>query len=213
MSDLRAYYRALHRRFGPQHWWPGETPFEVMVGAILTQNAAWTNVEKAIHNLKTYDLLDPYKLHELDQDTLALAIKPAGYFNVKARRLKSFIEWFVTKHGGEVDALRRVPPDRLREELLSVKGIGPETADSILLDALDVPTFVVDAYSYRVLSRHDLIGEEATYDDMKEYFEKRLPRDSKLFNEFHALLVAVGKDYCRSKARCEECPLKRYLPK
>jgi endonuclease-3 related protein len=213
MRDLPAYYRALLKRFGPQRWWPGETPFEVMVGAILTQNTAWSNVEKAIHNLKTYDLLDPHKLHELDHDTLALAIKPAGYFNVKARRLKSFIEWFVTKYEGDVGALKRVAPDRLREELLSVKGIGPETADSILLYALDVPSFVVDAYTYRLLTRHDLIGEEATYDDMKELFEKRLPRDRKLYNEFHALIVAVGKDFCRSKARCDECPLKRFLPK
>jgi endonuclease-3 related protein len=213
MANLRDYYKSLLRRFGPQDWWPGETPFEVMVGAILTQNTAWSNVEKAIHNLKTYDLLDPHKLHELDQDTLALAIKPAGYFNVKAKRLKSFIDWFVTRHQGDVEALKRIPPDRLRAELLEVKGIGPETADSILLYALDVPTFVVDAYTYRVLTRHDLIGEEATYEDMKELFQKRLPPDRKLFNEFHALIVAVGKDFCRSKARCDECPLKRFLPK
>jgi len=213
MADLPTYYRDLLRHYGPQEWWPGETPFEVMVGAILTQNAAWKNVEKAIATLKAYGLLDPHKIHELDQDTLALAIKPAGYFNVKAKRLKSFVEWFVTKHGADVKSLRRIPPDRLREDLLSVKGIGPETADSILLYALDVPTFVVDAYTYRVLTRHGLIGEEATYDDMKEFLEKRLPRDIPLFNEFHALIVAVGKQFCRTKARCEECPLKSHLPR
>jgi endonuclease III related protein len=212
MATLRNYFETLREHFGPQHWWPGETPFEVMVGAILTQNTAWSNVDKAIRNLKTYNLLDPHKLHELDQDTLALAIKPAGYFNVKARRLKSFIEWFVTKYAADVEALRRVPPHRLREELLEVKGIGPETADSILLYALGVPSFVVDAYTWRVLTRHGLLGEEASYDDMKELFEKRLPQDAELYNEFHALLVAVGKDYCRPRARCEECPLKRYLP-
>ncbi|HLF91839.1 MAG TPA: endonuclease III domain-containing protein [Planctomycetota bacterium] len=213
MADLRTYHRDLLRHYGPQEWWPGETPFEVMVGAILTQNTAWKNVEKAIATLKAYDLLDPHKIHALDQDTLALAIKPAGYFNVKARRLKSFVEWFVTKHGADVESLRRLAPDRLREELLAVKGVGPETADSILLYALDLPSFVVDAYTYRVLTRHGLIGEEATYDDLKEFVEKRLPRDVPLFNEFHALIVAVGKQYCRTKARCEECPLKGHLPR
>src|SRR5207247_1333825 len=151
--------------------WPGETPFEVMVGAILTQNTAWSNVEKAIRNLKTYDLLDARKIHELDQDTLALAIKPAGYFNVKAKRLKSFIDWFVTKYQGDVEALKRVPPDRLREELLAVKGIGPETADSLLLYALDVPPFVVDAYTCRVLGRDFLMGEEAPFADVNEPFQ------------------------------------------
>ena len=213
MADLRTYHRDLLSPYGPQEWWPGETPFEVMVGAILTQNTAWKNVEKAIATLKAYDLLDPHKIHALDQDTLALAIKPAGYFNVKARRLKSFVEWFVTKHGADVESLRRLAPDRLREELLAVKGVGPETADSILLYALDLPSFVVDAYTYRVLTRHGLIGEEATYDDLKEFVEKRLPRDVPLFNEFHALIVAVGKQYCRTKARCEECPLKGHLPR
>jgi len=213
MAGLRDYHDDLLRRYGPQHWWPAETPFEVMVGAILTQNAAWKNVEKAIATLRTYGLLDPHKIHELDQDTLALAIKPAGYFNVKAKRLKSFVDWFVTKHGADVDALKALPPHRLREELLEVKGIGPETADSILLYALDVPTFVVDAYTHRVLTRHELIGEEATYDDMKEYVEKRLPRERALYNEFHALIVAVGKQYCRKKAKCEDCPLKGRLPR
>ncbi len=213
MADLRAYYRDLLEHYGPQEWWPGETPFEIMVGAILTQSTAWKNVEKAIATLKTYGLLDARKIHELDQDTLALAIKPAGYFNVKAKRLKSFVEWFVTKHGADVESMRRVPPDRLREELLGVKGVGPETADSILLYALDLPTFVVDAYTHRVLTRHEMIGEEATYDDMKEFLEKRLPRDAPLFNEFHALIVAVGKQFCRKKARCEECPLKGRLPR
>jgi endonuclease-3 related protein len=212
VSTLKDYHKALLKRFGPQGWWPGETPFEVMVGAILTQNTAWKNVEKAIATLKTYGLLDPHKIHETDQDTLALAIRPAGYFNVKAKRLKSLIEWFVTKHDGDVERLKRLPPDRLREELLEVKGIGPETADSILLYALDVPTFVVDTYTYRVLTRHDVIGEEATYDDMKELLERKLPRDRALYNEFHALIVAVGKDFCRATARCEKCPLKRFLP-
>ncbi len=213
MVPLRKYFDALLRRYGPQRGWPAETPFEVMVGAILAQNAAWTSVEKAIHNLKAYGLLDPMRLREIDADTLALAIVPAGTFNVKAGRLKAFVEWFVTRHRGDVEALRALPPARLREELLAIKGVGPETADSILLYALGVPSFVVDAYTHRVLSRHALVPEEADYDEMKGLFEQGLPADAKLFNEFHALLVAVGKEYCRPRARCEECPLKRYLPK
>ncbi len=211
-SPLRKYYAALLRRFGPQEWWPGETPFEVMVGAILTQNTAWTNVEKAIANLRTYGLLDPRRLDEVDAGTLALAIKPAGYFNVKARRLKSYVEWFVRRFDGDAERMKRVPPARLREELLEVKGVGPETADSILLYALDFPSFVVDAYTYRVLTRHGLAPEETTYDEMKELFESSLPAKAPLYNEFHALLVAVGKDFCRAKPRCDECPLRRYLP-
>jgi len=213
MSRLKDYHRDLLAHYGPQGWWPGETPFEVMVGAVLTQNTAWKNVEKAIATLKTFGLLDPHKIHETDQDTLALAIRPAGYFNVKAKRLKSLVAWFVTEHAADVDRLQAMPPDRLREQLLTVHGIGPETADSILLYALEVPTFVIDAYTYRVVTRHGLLGEEAGYDDLKEHFERSLPRDRALYNEFHALLVAVGKEFCRPTARCERCPLKRHLPK
>jgi len=212
MADLKSYYKDLLDHYGPQRWWPAETPFEVMVGAILTQNTAWTNVEKAIRNLKSYGLLDPLKLHEIDQDTLALAIRPAGYFNVKAARLKSFMAWFVTRYGGEVERLKQIPAQRLREQLLEVKGIGPETADSILLYALELPTFVADTYTYRLLTRHGLLSEEAGYEDMQEFFEKNLPRDRALFNEFHALIVAVGKEFCRPKARCEQCPLRKRLP-
>ena len=209
---LETYFRALLRHFGPQGWWPAETPFEVMVGAILTQNTAWTNVEKAILNLKAGNLLDPRRLHETDAGTLALALRPAGYFNVKAARLKAFIAWFLERHGGDVEALKRVEPARLREELLEIKGIGRETADSILLYALDVPTFVVDAYTWRVLSRHGLVPEETEYGEMKELFEGNLPRDAKLYNEYHALLVAAGKEFCRPVPRCAKCPLRKFLP-
>ena len=213
MAPLRKYFDALLARYGPPKWWPGDSPFEVMVGAILTQNTAWKNVEKAIHNLKTYYLLDPRKIHELDQDTLALAIKPAGTYNLKAARLKGFVAWFLERFDGDVERMKQASPDRLREELLEVKGIGPETADAILLYALGMPVFVVDAYTHRVLTRHELALEEATYEDMKEYFERNLPRDAKLYNDFHALIVSVGKDFCRPKAKCEECPLKGFLPR
>jgi endonuclease-3 related protein len=212
MASIRKYFDVLLAHYGPQKWWPADSPFEVMVGAILAQNTAWKNVEKAIRNLKTYELLDARKIHELDQDTLALAIKPAGYYNVKAARLKNFIAWFLSRFDADLERMRQVSPSRLREELLEVKGIGPETADAILLYALEIPTFVVDTYAHRVLTRHDLAIEEATYEDLKETFEKNLPRDAKLYNDFHALIVSVGKEYCRPKARCEQCPLKRFLP-
>jgi endonuclease-3 related protein len=213
MGRLADYARDLLAHYGPQGWWPAESPFEVMVGAVLTQNTSWRNVEKAIATLRTYGLLDPHRIHEIDQDTLALAIRSAGTFNLKAKRLKSLVEWFVTRFGADPGRMKEVPPDRLREELLGLHGIGPETADSILLYAVGVPTFVVDTYAHRVVTRHGLLGEEATYDDLKELFERELPRDPALYNEFHALLVAVGKDFCRPTARCESCPLRGHLPR
>lgn len=209
---LKTFYNALFKRFGPQHWWPAETPFEVMVGAILTQNTSWSNVEKAIANIKILDLLSPDKLHEIDPDILARAIRPSGYFNVKTARLKSYLAWFMESYGGEISAMKRRPMEQLRDELLAVRGIGKETADSILLYAMEMPTFVVDAYTYRVLSRHGLIAEESGYDEIKEYCESNLPGDARLYNEFHALLVMVGKEFCRKVPKCDDCPLKRYLP-
>jgi endonuclease-3 related protein len=213
MAELRKYFDVLLAHYGPPKWWPAESPFEVMVGAILTQNTSWKNVEKAIHNLKVYELLDPRKIHDLDQDTLAMAIKPAGTYNLKAARLKGFVAWFLERFGGDLDRMKQASPDRLREELLEVKGIGPETADAILLYALEMPVFVVDAYTHRLLTRHNLALEEASYDDLKEVFERALPRDPKLYSDFHALIVSVGKDFCRPKAKCDECPLKSHLPR
>ncbi|MBI3096969.1 MAG: endonuclease III domain-containing protein [Planctomycetes bacterium] len=201
------------RHFGPQHWWPGETPFEVIVGAILTQNTAWTNVEKAIRNLKQAGMLDAASLRKAPLPVLAAAIRPAGYFNVKARRLKSFLEWFHETCGSSIARLKARPIESLREDLLSVSGIGRETADSILLYALDKPTFVVDAYTARVLRRHALIDESADYDEIKALLEDSQPRDLARFNEFHALFVAVGK-YCCTKRipRCDACPLRSLTP-
>ena len=210
-SDLSAYYRDLLDQYGPQKWWPAETPFEVMVGAILTQNTAWPNVEKAIATLKTYGLLDPARILELDEETLGLAIRPAGTFRVKAKRLQGFVRWFVER-GADIDKLRALGISTLREELLAIPGIGPETADSILLYAFDLPSFVVDRYTWRVLTRHGLVSEEAGYDEMKDLFEGSLKADRALFNEYHALIVKVGKEHCRSKARCEGCPLEARLP-
>ena len=211
-AKLLAYYRALRKRYGPRRWWPAETPFEVMVGAILTQNTSWKNVEKAIAALKAHDLLDPRRLLELDLGTLELAIRPAGFFRLKAQRLREYLRWYVDRHGADDDRIRALGLDRAREELLSIRGIGPETADSILLYGFGLATFVVDRYTWRVLTRHGIVPEEADYAEMKELFEGHLERDAAMYNEYHALIVNVGKDFCRATARCDECPLKRYLP-
>jgi endonuclease-3 related protein len=206
---LKRIYNLLYKRFGPQDWWPGDTPFEVIIGAILTQNTNWSNVEKAITNLKYAKVLTPEKLHRLDIKKLASLIRPAGYFNIKAARLKSFLDWFFDNYQGKLARLKKIPTDVLRRELLGVKGIGPETADSILLYALDCPVFVVDAYTARVCSRHRLINKNADYHRIQELFESNLPKDVAMFNEYHALLVRVGKEFCRTTPRCDDCPLNR----
>jgi endonuclease-3 related protein len=201
-------YDILYKAFGPQHWWPGETPFEVAVGAILTQNTNWGNVEKAINNLKKSKVLDANVLHQMPHKELASLIKPAGYFNIKAKRLKHFLAFLANHYKGRVEGMLNEDTFMLRHRLLEVNGIGPETADSILLYALDKPVFVIDAYTKRVLARHKLIPEKATYHEIQELFHRNLLTDVKLFNEYHALFVMVGKHYCKPKPRCEECPLK-----
>lgn len=211
-DTLMKIYRELFKAFGPQGWWPGDGPFEVLVGAVLTQNTNWGNVARAIQNLKAAGKLSPQALHKTSPQELAKLIRPAGYFNVKARRLKNLIDWFFEKYNGNLKEMFSEKLDPLREGLLSVKGIGRETADSILLYAGDTPSFVVDAYTYRVLSRHLLIPEDSTYEEIKSFFEDNLPRDVQLYNEYHALLVKVGKDYCKPRnPRCRECPLGELL--
>ncbi len=205
---LNRIYGLLYKNFGPQHWWPGETPFEVMVGAILTQNTSWGNVEKAISNLKRAEVLEPQKLLKLPTTKLAEFIRPAGYFNIKTKRLRNFLKFFMESYDGSVKKMEAVSLSKLREELLSVNGVGRETADSILLYALDKPIFVCDTYTYRILTRHNLCGEEADYDELQSIFMDNLPEDVKLFNEYHALMVRVGKEFCKPKPACEGCPLK-----
>jgi endonuclease-3 related protein len=209
-QTLRAFYDAMYESLGPQHWWPAQTPTEVIIGAILTQNTAWRNVERAIDNLKRAKALDWKRLHELSFEDLAELIRPAGTFNVKARRLKSFIEWFHRRFDLDLDRMFEMSLSSLREELLEVSGIGRETADAILLYAGQKPSFVVDAYTARILYRHNLIDRSADYHEIKELFESNLPDDVRLFNEYHALLVDVGKQHCRPKARCEGCPLEGF---
>jgi endonuclease III related protein len=213
MSHLLTAYERLHAAFGPQHWWPGESPFEIMVGAVLVQNTAWRNVERAIRNLYDAGVMDPNALYALPAEELAELIRPAGYFQVKARRLRNLLKLVVEDYGGALDAMFAVEPFVLREQLLGVHGIGPETADAILLYAGGRPTFVVDTYTHRVLARHGWIEYDAGYHEIKEFCESSLPADAALYNEYHALLVRVGKEHCRRAApRCESCPLADMLP-
>ncbi len=210
---LMVYYAELHARFGHRNWWPADSPFEVCVGAILTQNTAWKNVAKAIHNLKETSVLDPCSLYSLPIDDLAQLIRPAGYYNVKAIRLRNFVVHLVENHQGDLGSLFSAPVDSLRSELLSIKGVGKETADSIILYAASKPIFVIDAYTKRVLARHRLISEKADYDTVQHLFHSNLPMDVGLFNDFHAQFVAVGHYYCKRRPLCEQCPLQRFLPR
>jgi endonuclease-3 related protein len=205
---LTEMYRLLFDRFGPQYWWPGETKIEIVVGAVLTQNTNWKNVEKAIRNLKRKGLLSVGGLESCPLSELAEEIRPAGYYNVKAKRLKNLIRLIIEPYGGDLDRMTADSPEELRRRLLSVNGIGRETADSILLYAAGAPFFVVDAYTYRILSRHGMVDEQITYEDLQSLFMDNLPPDPQLFNEFHALIVRTGKDVCRKVPKCEECPLR-----
>jgi len=205
--QLMDMFHLLLRRFGPQDWWPGETALEMMIGAVLTQNTNWKNVEKALKNLKDLHLLSLNNLRSLSVPELADMLRPAGYFNVKAKRLKNLIAFVFDRYHGNLDVLLKEETGLLREGLLSVKGIGPETADCILLYAAGRPIFVIDAYTHRILSRHSMIHEQATYDELQAFFMDHLPDDPGLFNEFHALIVRTGKAYCRRKPLCPECPL------
>jgi endonuclease-3 related protein len=213
-EKLRAMYDAMLEALGPQGWWPADTPFEVAVGAILTQNTNWRNVERAIANLRAEDLLDPAALEACDAERLGEVIRPAGYFRVKARRLKNFIHMLAEDFGGDLEALFALSTASLRETVLAVRGVGPETADSIVLYAADRPVFVVDAYTARILFRHGLIDPDATYEGIQDLFQSSLPEDADLYGEYHALLVAVGKDFCKKRAprpRCRGCPLEGLL--
>ena len=210
---LQLYYDALFRAHGPQHWWPGRTRFEVIVGAILTQNTSWTNVERAIHNLRQQKLLSPAAMARISPARLARLIRSSGYFRQKARKLKAFVRFLADTYHGSLTKMFRTPTTILREQLLSVHGIGPETADSILLYAGKHPVFVVDAYTRRILERHHLAHGKESYDEIRSLFERSLPSNAVLFNEYHALIVHAGKHFCRARSPlCEACALQPFLP-
>jgi endonuclease III related protein len=212
-SALASYFDALSRAHGPQHWWPGRTRFEIIVGAILTQNTSWTNVERAIVNLRREKLLSPAAIEKVPTARLAKLIRSSGYFRQKARKLKAFVGFLRQNHQGSLNKLFATPTSELREQLLGVHGIGPETADSILLYAGQHRVFVVDAYTRRILERHGLTHAKATYEEIRARFERNLPADTQLYNEYHALIVHTGKHHCRARQpNCADCPLQPFLP-
>jgi endonuclease-3 related protein len=210
---LKDYFIVLYDAHGPQHWWPGRSRFEVIVGAILTQSTSWTNVESAIRNLRAARLLTPRAIDGASLAKVARLVRPSGYFRQKAKKLKAFVHFLASDYSGSLSRMFRTPTALLRSQLLSIHGIGPETADSILLYAGKRPVFVIDAYARRILERHGLAGPKHSYEDLRSLFESNLPHDPQLFNEFHALIVQTGKHFCRkSKALCDSCPLKSFLP-
>ena len=209
-EKLRVMYDTLNAHFGDLHWWPGDTPFEIAVGAILTQNTNWNNVETAIRALKRVDLLDPHRLYHTADHMVAELIRPAGYYNVKTKRLKAFLVFLHTEYAGDLGRMFAEEIWTLREKLLGVKGIGEETADSILLYAGGKPVFVVDAYTRRILERHALITQDWLYREIQALFMESLPCDVFLYNQYHALFVHAGKEFCKRTPRCDGCPLEPY---
>jgi endonuclease-3 related protein len=212
-AELRKLYERLLRHFGHAGWWPGETAFEVCLGAILVQNTSWKNVERAILGLRRRGLLSWARLSSLPPSRLAPLVRASGTFRVKARRVRAFLDFLGREYGGRVEAMRSEEPGRLRQQLLGVPGIGPETADSIILYAVGRPVFVVDAYTRRIFARLGWIGGREPYEEIQRLFTDRLPTDAALYNDFHAQIVSLGKDVCRPVPRCGECPLDDLCPK
>jgi endonuclease-3 related protein len=210
---LLRVYRRLRRRFGHAGWWPGDSPFEVCVGAILVQNTAWLNVERTLQALRARGLLSYGALHRLPASRLAPLLRSSGTFRVKARRLRALLDFLGSEWDGRVGGMRGEEPLRLREKLLRVHGVGRETADSIALYAAGHPLFVVDAYTRRVFSRLGLLHGREPYDDVRHFFEQRLPRDAGLYGDYHAQIVRLAKDVCRPRPRCPECPLEGLCPR
>lgn len=206
-NSLIEIFFKLYSFYGHQKWWPGDTPFEIAIGAILTQNTNWSNVQKAIENLKKEGILSPEGLNKTSDNKLSQLIKPSGYYNVKTKRIRAFLDFLFDYCHGNLNIIEDEETSKLRGLLLSIYGIGPETADSILLYALKKPVFVVDAYTKRVLARHNILNHNASYEEYQNLFHNELVRDVQLYNEYHALFVKVGKDYCKPKPLCAGCPL------
>lgn len=207
-KKLLQIYQNLYKVIGPRHWWPGDSPFEIIIGAILTQNTSWKNVERAIRALKDKKLLEPLKLYKIEEGLLAQTVKSSGFFNIKAKRVKNFICFLFEHYQGSLEKMFSENVTPLREKLLKINGIGPETADSILLYGGEKPIFVVDAYTKRILERHNLVPKGARYGEIQELFMKNLESDVSMFNEYHALLVYAGKHFCKRRPNCEHCPMK-----
>lgn len=206
--NLREIYEILLRHFGKQYWWPGETKFEIVIGAILTQQTSWRNVEKAIRNLKKKNLLNEASLHKTNTKKIEDAIKPSGFYRIKTRRLKNFLDYLFEKYDGNLRKLLNLDKETLRRELLSINGIGKETADSIILYAAEKPVFVVDAYTHRIFNRIGII-DWTEYEKTRNFLEKKLEKNVELCKEFHALIVQLGKNICKPKPKCDMCPLNR----
>ena len=208
-NRLLCIYNKLYSNFGKQNWWPAQTKLEIIIGAVLTQNTAWPNVEKAINNLRQKKLLAFKKISKLKKDRLANLIRPAGYFNIKAKRLKNVLAFMKENYNGDLRGMQRTSALELRNRLLGINGVGPETADSILLYAFNKPVFVVDAYTKRIFARLGIASKDSSYEDLQRLFMKNLKLDARLFNEYHALIVKLGKDYCKkSKPKCAICPIR-----
>ena len=210
-DGFMALYRAMMAHFGPSGWWPANSPFEVMVGAILTQNTAWANAHKAIENLKANGLLSLEAIERSSEEGLARVIRSSGAFNQKAKKLKAFVFYLIRRFGGSLEEMGRVKTPELREELLKTHGIGPETADTILLYAVGKPVFVIDAYTKRILANHGLIAPDMPYEALRGCFERNLEPEVALFREFHAQIVLTGKHFCRKRPLCLCCPLEPFL--
>jgi len=211
-SCLFRLYKVLFTHYGPQHWWPGDSPFEIMIGAILTQNTNWSNVEKALANIKAANLMDAHTLYG-NRHRIMKLIRPSGFYRLKSKRLIAFLKFFMDAYEGQTDPMKTRRISDLRQELTAISGIGLETADSIILYALGKPIFVVDTYTRRIGSRHGLYDHDAPYDTIRCLFEESIPEEAPLYNEYHALLVKVGKEYCRKhEPLCDSCPVQRNFP-
>ncbi len=207
-NKLMNLYDKMFSAYGPRHWWPGDTPWEICVGAVLTQNTNWRNVERAIANLKNINALSPEKIMAMPHEELAEAIRPSGYYNLKAKRLRAVTSWWLENVVNNKLSPDEKPLEYWRDSLLEVKGAGPETVDSILLYAFNLPTFVIDAYTKRIMARHFGTGKDIPYDQLRNLFMDNLPHDARLFNEFHALFVETAKNACLKKSCLPECPLR-----
>ncbi len=209
VSTPRIIYRVLRSHYGHQHWWPGDTPFEIILGAILTQSCSWSNVEKAIMNIKHVRALSPKTLIAMPLSRLASLVRPSGYFNQKAKKIRAFLSFFSAQYGSSIARMKKKRLAPLREELLSIWGVGKETADSILCYALSKPALVIDAYTRRLFHRLGHTAEDASYDELQDYLTARLPRSTALYNDFHAQVVIHCKDVCRTKPKCDRCTLSK----